>query len=93
MTLRTIKILSSNEMMGDDPAVVDKLYLYENHFTRIGDLTPFSNLVSLWLNNNSIEKIEGLNNCRNLVCLYLNHNRINKIEGLEELDKLEILNL
>ena len=73
------------------PHLNEVLYLQFLGITKIKNLSPFVNLMSLWLNNNAITVIEGLDELVNLKSLNLAHNLIEKISGLDKLDKLDTL--
>jgi dynein assembly factor 1 len=68
-------------------------YLHFFGFSKIENLTNFTNLRVLYLENNHLQKIENLSHLTNLECLYLQHNYITKIENLEHNKALVNLNL
>ncbi|KAH9278131.1 Protein phosphatase 1 regulatory subunit 42 [Echinococcus granulosus] len=69
------------------------LYLYENHLTKIPDMSMSPNLTHLYLQQNDITRIHNLDALFNLEKLYLSGNKISVLEGLESQNKLSELRI
>ncbi|KAL5967632.1 Protein phosphatase 1 regulatory subunit 42 [Taenia solium] len=67
------------------------LYLYENHLTKIPDLSKSPSLTHLYLQQNDITRIHNLDALFNLEKLFLSGNKISVLEGLESQSKLREL--
>ncbi|EUB58300.1 Leucine-rich repeat-containing protein 67 [Echinococcus granulosus] len=71
------------------------LYLYENHLTKIPDMSMSPNLTHLYLQQNDITRIHNLDALFNLEKLYLDLSAsgVNNLQGLECLQYLERLDV